>query len=219
MQINKILIANRGEIAIRISRAASELGIQTVSIYSDEDSESLHTRVSDESFSLNQSGVPAYLNIEKIIELAQQSNCDAIHPGYGFLAENSEFAQKCVDANLIFIGPSVEMLKLFGDKGTARKAADSANVPILKGLYSATTLDEAREFFQSLGETSGIMLKAIAGGGGRGTRAVTNIEDLDRLFKRCQSEANRSFGNPDLYVEQFLPKARHIEVQILGDLH
>ena len=116
MQINKILIANRGEIAIRISRAASELGIQTVSIYSDEDSESLHTRVTDESFSLNNSGVPAYLNIEKIIELAQQSNCDAIHPGYGFLAENSEFAQKCVDANLIFIGPSVEMLKLFGSR-------------------------------------------------------------------------------------------------------
>ena len=179
----------------------------------------IRDRVTDESLSLNQSGVPAYLNIDRIIELATSSNCNAIHPGYGFLAENSDFAQKCIDANLIFIGPSVEMLQLFGDKGTARKAADKANVPILKGLYSATTLEEAREFFNSLGESSGIMLKAIAGGGGRGTRAVTNIDDLDRLFKRCQSEANRSFGNPDLYVEQFLPKARHIEVQILGDMH
>ncbi|MFL2804038.1 MAG: carboxyl transferase domain-containing protein [Dehalococcoidia bacterium] len=219
MEIKKILIANRGEIAIRICRAASDLGIETVSIYSDEDSQSLHTKVSDESLSLNQAGVPAYLDMDRIIELAQLSNCNAVHPGYGFLAENSDFAQKCIEANMIFIGPSVEMLKLFGDKGTARKAADNANVPILKGLYSATTLEEAREFFNSLGESSGIMLKAIAGGGGRGTRAVTDIDDLDRLFKRCQSEANRSFGNPDLYVEQFLPKARHIEVQILGDLN
>jgi acetyl/propionyl-CoA carboxylase alpha subunit/acetyl-CoA carboxylase carboxyltransferase component len=219
MKINKLLIANRGEIAIRIARAAADIGIKTVSVYSTDDQASQHLKMTDESYSLGEAGVSAYLNMNKIIEIAKLTESNAIHPGYGFLSENSEFAKKCVGENITFVGPSVEILDLFGNKGTARKAAKNAGVPILKGLYGTTTIEEAREFFESLKGSSGIMLKAIAGGGGRGTRAVLNLEDLEKSFKRCQSEAKRSFGNGDLYVEEFLPIARHIEVQIVGDIH
>ena len=217
MGFKKILIANRGEIAIRIMRASSDLGISTVAIFSEDDAESLHRTIADESFQLNGQGVFAYLDIEGIINIAKENGVDAIHPGYGFLAENADFTKKCNEEGIVFIGPNIEHIELFGDKGRARKAAIDAGVPVLKGIDRAVTVEEAKEFFKSLGESSGMMIKAVAGGGGRGSRAVIKESELERAFKRCTSEARNAFGNGDLYVEQFIGKARHIEIQILGD--
>ncbi len=219
MSITSLLVANRGEIAIRIIRAATDLGIRTVAVYSEDDAASLHTRVADESRPLTGRGVPAYLDIEAIIQTAKDAGCDAIHPGYGFLAENALFARGCAEEGITFVGPSVEMLELFGDKARARAAAAAAEVPILRGLDRAVSVEEAREFFDSLGTGGAMMIKAIAGGGGRGTRAVTSADDVEATYERCRSEAQRAFGNGDLYVEELIPRARHIEVQILGDVH
>ena len=219
MTITSLLVANRGEIAIRITRAASDLGIRTVAVYSQDDAESLHTRVADEARLLEGRGAMAYLNIDGVIAAAQEAGCDAVHPGYGFLAENAEFARRCEAAGMTFVGPNVEHLELFGDKARAREAAAAAEVPTLRGLDHAVTVEEAREFMESLGADGAMMIKAIAGGGGRGTRQVTDIAELEATYERCQSEAKASFGNGDVYVEQFVPRARHVEVQILGDLH
>ena len=215
MVFQGILIANRGEIAIRIARAAAELGIKSVAIYSEDDASSLHTKIADESFLLPGLGAAAYLNMEEVINAAKKSGCDAIHPGYGFLSEQASFAEKCAEAGLTFIGPKVEHLKLFGDKGAARAAAISAGVPVLKGIDKAVTLEEASAFFDEV--EGGIIIKAVAGGGGRGTRSVTDKVDLEDAFSRCESEAKASFGIGDLYVEEFVEKARHVEIQILGD--
>ncbi|HIM17903.1 MAG TPA: carbamoyl-phosphate synthase large subunit [Dehalococcoidia bacterium] len=217
MGFQSILVANRGEIAIRIMRAANDLGINAVAVYSEDDSQALHRTVADQAVALKGRGVPAYLNMDGIIEAAQESNCDAIHPGYGFLAENAAFARKCAENGIAFIGPDVEHLELFGDKGRARAAAANVDVPILKGIDRSVSLEEAREFYASLGGKSGMMIKAVAGGGGRGTRAVTNEADIEDAYNRCRSEANIAFGSGELYVEEFLERARHIEVQILGD--
>ena len=217
MGFKKILIANRGEIAIRIMRASSDLGISTVAIFSEDDAESLHRTIADESFQLEGQGVFAYLDIEGIIKIAKENGVDAIHPGYGFLAENADFTKRCNEEGIAFIGPNIEHIELFGDKGRARKAATDAGVPVLKGIDRAVTVEEAKDFFKSLGESSGMMIKAVAGGGGRGSRAVIKESELERAFKRCTSEAKNAFGNGDLYVEQFIGKARHIEIQILGD--
>ena len=164
MVFQGILIANRGEIAIRIARAAAELGIKSVAIYSEDDASSLHTKIADESFLLPGLGAAAYLNMEEVINAAKKSGCDAIHPGYGFLSEQASFAEKCAEAGLTFIGPKVEHLKLFGDKGAARAAAISAGVPVLKGIDKAVTLEEASAFFDEV--EGGIIIKAVAGGGG-----------------------------------------------------
>ncbi len=217
MTFKKILIANRGEIAIRIARAASDMNISTVSIYSEDDIGSLHVRSTDESFGLKGNWVSAYLDINQVVGIAKESGADSIHPGYGFLAENPEFAKTCQKEGITFIGPSVEMLELFGNKGRARSAAKKSNVPTPAGIEGPITIDSARDFFSHLEEGSGMMLKAIAGGGGRGTRAIKNPSEIERLFKRCQSEAKRNFGNGDLYVEQLIENAKHIEVQIIGD--
>ena len=217
MGFKKILIANRGEIAIRIMRASSDLGISTVAVFSEDDAESLHRTIADESYQLEGQGVFAYLDIEGIINIAKENGVDAIHPGYGFLAENADFTNRCNEEGIVFIGPNIEHIQLFGDKGRARKAAADAGVPVLKGIDRAVTVEEAKEFFDSLGESSGMMIKAVAGGGGRGSRAVIKASELERAFKRCTSEARNAFGNGDLYVEQFIGKARHIEIQILGD--
>ena len=217
MGFKKILIANRGEIAIRIMRASSDLGISTVAIFSEDDAESLHRTIADESFQLDGQGVFAYLDIEGIIKIAKENGVDAIHPGYGFLAENADFTKRCNEEGIAFIGPNIEHIELFGDKGRARKAATDAGVPVLKGIDRAVTVEEAKDFFKSLGESSGMMIKAVSGGGGRGSRAVIKESELERAFKRCTSEARKAFGNGDLYVEQFIGKARHIEIQILGD--
>src|SRR5580692_9539228 len=214
---NSLLIANRGEIAIRIIRAAAEMGIRTVAVFPDDDATSLHTRKADEARRLSGAGAAAYLDGEQIIALAKEAGCDAIHPGYGFLSENAGFARRCADAGVRFVGPRAEMLELFGDKVQARALAGRCGVPIMRGTSSSTSLDEARRFFSSLGDSASMMIKAVAGGGGRGMRAVSRVDEIEEAYKRCQSEARASFGNGDVYVEQLMPRARHIEVQIIGD--
>ncbi|HJM89434.1 MAG TPA: carboxyl transferase domain-containing protein [Dehalococcoidia bacterium] len=217
MSFTSLLVANRGEIAIRIIRAASDLGIHTVAVYSEDDASALHTRVADDARPLNGIGAPAYLDIEGVIAAAKDAGCDALHPGYGFLAENAAFARRCAEEGITFVGPSIEMLELFGNKALARAAASDADVPVIRGTDRAVTLHEAREFFASLGSGGAMMIKAIAGGGGRGTRAVTSADEIEATYERCRSEALSAFGNGDVYVEELIARARHIEVQILGD--
>ena len=217
MGLTSLLIANRGEIAIRIARAAAELGIRTVAIFSEDDAQSLHTQKMDEALPLQGRGAAAYLDIEQILALAAQAGCAAIHPGYGFLSENAEFARRCAEAGINFVGPQVETLALFGDKGQARTLAEGCEVPVLPGTSGPTSVDEAKEFLASLGAGGAVMIKALAGGGGRGMRAVQTVDDLEAAYARCQSEATAAFGNGDVYVEQLIPRARHIEVQVVGD--
>jgi acetyl/propionyl-CoA carboxylase alpha subunit/acetyl-CoA carboxylase carboxyltransferase component len=217
MSVTKLLIANRGEIAIRIARAASDMGLPTVAVYSEDDSKSLHLRMSNEARILPGVGATAYLNANSVIVAAKATGCDAIHPGYGFLAERADFARHCTDAGLTFVGPDVAHLELFGDKARARLAATAASVPVFRGLDRAVTLEEARTFLADLGPGGAMIIKALAGGGGRGTRAVTSAAELESAYQRCQSEAKAAFGQDDVYVEEFIPRARHVEVQILGD--
>jgi acetyl/propionyl-CoA carboxylase alpha subunit/acetyl-CoA carboxylase carboxyltransferase component len=214
---SSLLIANRGEIAIRIIRAAAEMGIRTVAVFPDDDATSLHTRKADEARRLSGVGATAYLDGEQIVALAKEAGCDAIHPGYGFLSENAGFARRCDREGIRFVGPRAAMLELFGDKVQARGLAERCGVPILRGSSGPTSLEEATRFFSSLGEGASMMIKALAGGGGRGMRAVSRVEEIEEAYKRCQSEARASFGNGDVYVEQLMPRARHIEVQIIGD--
>ena len=217
MSFDAVLIANRGEIAIRIARAAAELGLRTVAVHSGDDAASLHTRAADEALVLDGMGVAAYLDEDAIVRAAIEAGCGAIHSGYGFLAERASFARRCADAGIVFVGPKAEHLELFGDKGRARAAAAASNVPVLKGLDRAVSLEEAREFLASL-EGGAMIVKAVAGGGGRGTRVVEDADALESTYQRCQSEARAAFGVEDVYVEEFLTRARHVEVQILGDL-
>jgi acetyl/propionyl-CoA carboxylase alpha subunit/acetyl-CoA carboxylase carboxyltransferase component len=217
MSFTSLLIANRGEVAIRIARAAADLGLRTVAVYSEDDAQSLHVRVADEAFALTGSGAAAYLDEESIISAARVTGCDAIHPGYGFLSERAGFARRCAEAGITFIGPRPEHLELFGDKARARAAASVTGVPILRGLDRSVSLEEAKAFFESLGPGGAMMIKAIAGGGGRGSRAITDAVQIESAYRRCRSEAKAAFGREDVYVEEFLPRARHIEVQILGD--
>ena len=217
MSMTKLLIANRGEIAIRVARAAADLGLPTVAVYSADDAKSLHLEMADEAQALPGTGAAAYLNAGAVIAAATAAGCDAIHPGYGFLAERGDFARQCADAGLTFVGPDVAHLDLFGDKARARVAAGAACVPVIRGLDRAVTLEEARAFFAALGPDGAMIIKAVAGGGGRGTRAVTSADELESAFQRCQSEAKAAFGRNDVYVEEFIPRARHVEVQILGD--
>ena len=218
MTFDALLIANRGEIAIRIARAAGELGLRTVAVHSEDDAESLHVHAADGSRALAGIGAAAYLDEEAVIGAAQAAGCGAIHPGYGFLAERAGFARRCAAAGIVFIGPNPAHLELFGDKGRARTAAVAAGVPVLNGIDAAVSLEQARDFFASLSGRP-MIVKAVAGGGGRGTRVVETAEDLEAAYERCRSEARASFGIADVYVEEFLPRARHVEVQILGDLH
>jgi acetyl/propionyl-CoA carboxylase alpha subunit/acetyl-CoA carboxylase carboxyltransferase component len=217
MLVKKLLIANRGEIAVRIARTAAEMGLATVAVFSEDDAASLHTKTADEAVGLKGSGPAAYLDIAQVVAAAKAAGAEAVHPGYGFLSENAAFARACADAGLTFVGPSPETLELFGDKGRARSLAQQCGVPVLPGTDGPTTLEQARTFFEGLGKGGAVMVKAVAGGGGRGMRPVEAIEDLAAAFERCASEAKAAFGNGDLYVEQFLPRARHIEVQIVGD--
>ena len=216
--MKKLLIANRGEIAIRIARAAANLAIPTVAVHTPDDADSLHTRIADSAVALTGAGAAGYLDMDDVLRAAVDNNCDAIHPGYGFLSENAEFAEKVEQAGLKFVGPSAKLLALFGDKGTAREAAIAADVPVLNGTQGPTTLEEARAFMARL-KSPAIIVKAIAGGGGRGTRIVRSPDDLDEAFERCRSEALAAFGNGDVYIEQLIERARHIEVQVVGDEH
>ena len=217
MPIASILIANRGEIAIRIARAASDLGRRTVAVWSEDDADSLHRRMADEAHPLAGKGPSAYLDMDAVIRAAIDSGCDAVHPGYGFLSERAEFARRCAKAGLTFIGPPVEHLELFGDKARAREAALAAGVPVSRGLDRSVTLEEAREFLLGLPKGQAMIIKALAGGGGRGSRVVAGVDELDAAYARCRSEAQAAFGVADVYVEAFLSRARHIEVQVLGD--
>jgi acetyl/propionyl-CoA carboxylase alpha subunit/acetyl-CoA carboxylase carboxyltransferase component len=217
MSLSSLLIANRGEIAIRVMRAADEMGIRTVAIFSEDDAHSLHTRKADEARALKGAGAKAYLDAEQILAVAHEAGCDAIHPGYGFLSENAAFARRCGEEAITFVGPRPEILELFGDKLAARALAERCGVPVMPGTSRATSLDEAKKFFASLGGGAAMMIKAVAGGGGRGMRVVHRAEEIEEGFARCQSEARAAFGNGELYVEQLMPRARHIEVQIIGD--
>ncbi len=216
MPVTKILIANRGEIAVRIARAAAERGIPTVAMHSEDDAASLHVRVADEAQPLPGQGVPAYLNIDAVIEAARASGADAIHPGYGFLAENPGFARRCAEAGLTFIGPTPEQLELFGDKVCARALAEACGVPVLPGTDAPTSLEEAEAFFRSLDGAAAIV-KAVAGGGGRGMRVVRRIDDLEESLERASAEARAAFGDGSVYLERLVEAPRHIEVQIVGD--
>ncbi|MBM3139483.1 MAG: biotin/lipoyl-binding protein [Chloroflexi bacterium] len=215
--MKKLLIANRGEIAIRIIRAAEELDLPTVAIYSADDAESLHVSRADEAHALAGRGAAAYLDIEQLLSVAKDAGCDAVHPGYGFLAENAEFARRCAEEGITFVGPSVEALRLLGDKARARELAREHDVPVLPGSAGPVTADEAKAFLRSLGEGAAIVIKAVSGGGGRGMRVVERLEDVEDAHARCLSEALSAFGNADVYVEQLIPRARHIEVQVIGD--
>ena len=217
MPVTRLLIANRGEIAVRIARAAAALGLPTVAVYSEDDARSLHTRRADDARALRGRGPAAYLDIDQLIATAKDAACDAVHPGYGFLSENPAFAQCCTDAGLTFVGPRPEILGLFGDKARARMLAERLGVPVLPGSEAPTSLDHARAFLASLGEGAAMMIKAVAGGGGRGMRVVRSDEDVAEAYARCQSEAQSAFGDSSVYVEQLLPRARHLEVQLLGD--
>ncbi|MDQ8731833.1 carboxyl transferase domain-containing protein [Bradyrhizobium sp. LHD-71] len=217
MPVTKLLIANRGEIAIRVARAAADMGLPTVAVHSEDDAASLHVRLADAVQVLKGQGAAAYLDGEQVIAAAKAAGCDAIHPGYGFLAERADFAAACAAAGLTFVGPAVKHLDLFGDKARARQAAVAASVPVIRGIDRACTLDDAKSFFASLGPEASMIIKALAGGGGRGTRVVTSADEIEKTFARCASEARAAFGRDELYVEELIPRARHIEVQILGD--
>ena len=212
----KLLIANRGEIAIRIAQAAAELGIATVGIFSEDDATSLHVRRVDEAIPLKGKGAAAYLDIAGVIAAAKKAGCDSVHPGYGFLSENADFAEACADARITFVGPTPEQLKLFGDKARARAHAEKCKVPVLPGTDGATDVAGATAFFKKHAK-AGMVIKAIAGGGGRGMRIVTSEAEIAEAFARCRAEAKSAFGNGALYAERLIARARHIEVQIVGD--
>ncbi|HTK80289.1 MAG TPA: biotin carboxylase N-terminal domain-containing protein, partial [Rhizomicrobium sp.] len=211
--LKRLLIANRGEIAIRIARSAAELGIASVAVFSEDDADSLHTRKADEAHPLRGSGPAAYLDIAQIVGVARETGCDAIHPGYGFLSEGAEFGRECAAARVTFVGPSPETLAAFGNKARARAIAEECDVPVLPGT-DAIDVDEAQQFLKAHGA---IMLKAVAGGGGRGMRLVESEADLESAFARCASEAKSALRNHALYAEAYLPRAQHVEVQIVGD--
>ncbi len=217
MTLTKLLVANRGEIAIRILRCAADLGLATVAVYSQDDASALHTRQADAAVALKGVGAGAYLDGAQIIAVAKAQGCDAIHPGYGFLSENAGFAADCAAAGLTFVGPGAEILALFGDKGAARQLATDCGVPVVAGISRAVSLDEAKAFYAQLAPGGAMMIKALAGGGGRGMRVVTGADQIEAAFERCASEANAAFGDGDLFVERLIRRARHIEIQILGD--
>jgi acetyl-CoA carboxylase, biotin carboxylase subunit len=216
---SKVLIANRGEIALRVIRACRELGLQTVAVYSEADRDSLHVRFADDDVCI---GPPpsrdSYLNIPRLIAAAEITGADAIHPGYGFLAENAEFAETCVASNLTFIGPTPDQIRVMGDKAAARNAMVAAGVPIIPGSPGPVEdADEALALARDIGFP--VIIKAAAGGGGKGMRVAREPDDFGRSFQLARSEALSAFGNGDVYVEKYLARPRHVEFQILGDTH
>ncbi len=216
--LRKVLVANRGEIALRIVRACRELGIGSVAIFSEADRESTHVRVADEAFCVGPGPVPrSYLNVPNIISAALVSGCDAIHPGYGFLAENARFAEICADHGLKFIGPRPEIITAMGDKATAKRVMAEAGVATTPGTDILATVELAREAAESVGYP--VLLKATAGGGGKGMRVVERPEDLERAFLGATAEAEASFKDGRVYMEKLIRDPRHIEVQVLADEH
>ncbi|SJZ47868.1 biotin carboxylase /acetyl-CoA carboxylase carboxyltransferase subunit alpha [Pilibacter termitis] len=216
---SKILIANRGEIAIRVIRAARELGIKTVAVYSQADKEALHTQMADEAVCIGPAkATDSYLNVNNILSAAIATKAEAIHPGFGFLSENSKFVTMCEELGIKFIGPSAEIMDKMGDKINARKEMIEAKVPVIPGSDGEVeTVEEALVIAEEIGYP--VMLKASAGGGGKGIRKVKTKEELPSLFTNAQQEAKAAFGNGAMYIEKVIYPARHIEVQILGDQH
>src|SRR5271166_5021672 len=213
----KILIANRGEIAVRVLRACHEMGIPAVVVYSDVDRAALHVRKADEAYPIGEAAASqSYLNIPKILEVAKRSGADAIHPGYGFLSENAKFAQACTDAGVKFIGPTAAAMEAMGSKTRARQAMEKAGVPFVPGTsHGVDSFEEAEQVAGRIGYP--VMLKAAAGGGGKGMRLVHAPEQLKSSLEAACSEAERTFGDREVYIEKAIVNPRHIEMQVLAD--
>jgi len=214
---SKILIANRGEIALRIIRAARELGLKTVSVYSESDHNSLHAILADEKYCIGPAkALDSYLNIPNLLSVAEIAKADAIHPGYGFLAENARFAEICETSGITFIGPPPHIIRLMGDKNRARQEMKKAKLPIIPGSEKVIEdVAEAKKIAQKIGFP--VILKAAAGGGGKGMRIARSASQLEEQFPIAQGEAKAAFGDPSLYIEKYIPNARHIEIQVIGD--
>src|ERR1700755_1743812 len=214
---SKVLIANRGEIALRGIRACRELGVQTVAVYSEADRESLHVRFADDDVCIGPAPArDSYLNMQRLLAAAEVTGAAAVHPGYGFLAENAEFADICAASNIAFIGPTAEQIRLMGDKASARKQMIAVGVPVVPGTPGGVDdVDEALEFAKKIGFP--VIIKAAAGGGGKGMRVAKDADDFARSFQLARSEALSAFGNGEVYGEEYLARPRHIEFQIMGD--
>jgi acetyl-CoA carboxylase biotin carboxylase subunit len=214
--LDKVLVANRSEIALRVVRACRELGATSVAVYSDADEEALHVRHADEAVNI---GPPpagkSYLDVEAIVEAAKETGADAVHPGYGFLAENAAFAAACRDAGLVFVGPSAEAIEKMGNKSAARRLAEESDVPVVPGSEESASADEAVETVGEIGYP--VMVKAAAGGGGRGIRVADNEEELRKSVQVAKREAESAFGDGSIYLEKFLAGPRHVEVQVMAD--
>jgi acetyl-CoA carboxylase, biotin carboxylase subunit len=215
--IKKLLIANRGEIAVRIIRACRELGIESVAVYSEADKESLHVQLADEAYCIGpKASKDSYLNFTNIVSVAKLTDCDAIHPGYGFLAENADFAELCREVNIIFVGPTPEAIQKMGTKDVARETMREANVPIVPGSRGIiNSPDEAVELAGEIGYP--VIIKATAGGGGKGIRVARTEQELIKGINITQQEANTAFGNPGVYIEKYIEDFRHVEIQVLAD--
>jgi acetyl-CoA carboxylase, biotin carboxylase subunit len=215
---SRVLVANRGEIAVRVIRALHELGVEAVAVYSTADREALHVRLADQAVCV---GPPpaseSYLRIPSVIAAAETTGCEAVHPGYGFLAENPAFVEACVANELVFVGPPADVMASMGDKISAKRSMRAADVPTVPGTEDATTLEEAREAAAEIGFP--VLLKASAGGGGKGMRLVRRAEELDDAFGTAANEADAAFGDPTMYVEKAVVPARHVEIQVLCDHH
>lgn len=214
--IRKLLIANRGEIAIRVARTAAAAGLETVAVHTADDATSLHIKHMDEVRALPQAGVAGYLDIDALIEIAKETGCDGVHPGYGLLSERADFAQACADAGITFVGPDADTLRRQGDKVSARALAEDAGVPVLRGSGPLNSVDAVKAFFDAQGAAP-LMIKAVNGGGGRGMRIVQSAAEIETAFNQASTEAAAAFGDGTLYAERFLTSVRHIEVQIIGD--
>ena len=216
--LRKILIANRGEIAVRIIRACAEMGIRSVAIYSDADRFALHVKKADESYCIGSEPLAGYLNVYALVDLAAATGCDAIHPGYGFLSENAQFAKACKERGIIFIGPDADVIQRMGDKTEARKAMIAAGIPVTPGSDgNLDSVEQALAVAEKIGYP--IMLKATSGGGGRGIRRCDNADELQRNYQRVISEATKAFGSADVFLEKCVVNPKHIEVQVLADHH
>ena len=213
---NRVLIANRGEIAVRVIRALHELGTEAVAVYSTADEGALHTRLADRAVCIGPAPPSeSYLRIPSVIAAATTTRCEAIHPGYGFLSENPAFAEACLDNELVFVGPTAETMARMGDKAAAKQEMVAAGVPVVPGTEGATTLEEARSAADETGYP--VLLKAVAGGGGKGMRTVRDPEELEGAFQTAAAEAQAAFGEPGLYLEKAIVPARHVEIQVLAD--
>lgn len=215
--MKKVLIANRGEIAVRIIRTLREMNIRSVAVYSTADKDSLHVSLADEAYCIGPAkSNESYLNINRILAAAEISSADAIHPGYGFLSETPDFAKRCEDNDIIFIGPTSEIMKKMGDKAEARSTMKAAGVPVIPGSEGVIdSLDEMKEVIEAIGYP--IVIKAVSGGGGKGMRFVHDEESLEKSYKEAKKEAKNAFDDDRIYVEKYIPRARHIEVQVVGD--